>query len=1208
MFKTIFTTILLISLSVYSADRALEKLILKQKYQQASSYLEKKYPAEQRDEELWVKAGLICEKSGMKEKALSCYLSAYKLNNNDYSALMALGQLYNELNFSSNAYVMLQKLISNGENDPDVFWELAQTCLKLGKLDEAKQYLSKIPYKPEAQKTLGLILFEQKNYPEAIPILAKSFYQKRDTSIAWKLSEYYINNKKISECVECLEYVVANYKEAYSIHLALARYYMESSEYSRAIELYVLIPEQKYVAIDYYNIALYKKSEGRVDDALQFFSRAVDLSPKDSDIWKNSNVNLGQIYLGMKDYKSALQYLKIAGDKIQDSDLQLARCYDAMKDYKNSGLYATEYIKQNPSNVSAHMILIVSLEKQGYITKAKELRTKLISIDPKNATTQFEMGEYHYMNSQYSQAIRFFEKSYLLDQNGICLERIADCAFRLDQADKVRDACETILKTNPDHVLALDLLYKVYLTDKRYADAERCLEKLLQIDPSKLEYCLQLSYCYETLQKQDKIPGLDEKIIELSPTNDKSKRRLAEYRFKKGKYEDALNLYNDLIRMGKVVSMDYPNIIQIALSLNLKTKAIEYLTQYIGLRPHDADLYKKMADLYYDQKNYDQAFTNYRIALRKNPELTGLYCNYSKLLLMNKWEVQYVVKILEKAVSLKEADFENYVSLGNAYYSFGNYEQALVSYDQATKLNSKDMVSFSKVADCQVRTGRDNEAIVSYEQLTILDTKNKANFKTLGNLYFKKNKKKEAVQSYKKYLENFVDDELATIVAMFEYDQQNPKEALKYFAKMESSSQQTLFPQAECHIVAKQYKEAVVDFKKFIEKYPQSSHYYVANMHLAVAYDSTKDIINAINHYQIYLQKELNADIAYRVGLLQEEGKNVEQAKQTYVDNTYKYPTDYRNFLKLGTLTEKTPKKSLIYFQKAVTLNDTILWVWLKMGSLYDSLGDEDGKITAYKKAVSLAPQNFEANKYLGITLFNKGKAEDGLLYLELARSHNAADPEIMYVLGKSYVMKGNMVEATLLFKTAKKLQPNNQSIRFTLVKHLFGQKQYEESLREAQELLVLKDSKEYFDTYLSILFSLKRYSTIEDVIKQRRKQNPESIDLLMILARAQTENSEYDKAIETYKMITYIKEYAPGYLGRARVYMRQQKVNEAKTYYEKALKLDPNSAEAELGLARIYKFSAKKDLFLEHLKKAQQLDPKNPEIQIEMNNIQTLQ
>jgi tetratricopeptide (TPR) repeat protein len=1205
MFKLIFSSLLALYLSAYPVvpDKELDRLMSKQRYQQAAEYVEKKYPADQRTGDIWVKTGVICENLNMKEKALSCYLSAYKLNNNDYTASLPLGRLYNELGFYSIAYISLKRIPLI--NDPNVIWEMSKSCIHMQKYDEAKQLLAQLPNKPEAQRELGLILFGQKKYSEAIPILRKYFHQKQDSVVARQLAEYYIQNKKISECHECFQYIISKDKTAYSIIRALARYSFDITDDQKALEFYMLIPETNYEAIDFYNVAIYKKASGRINDAIQFFAKALELSPGESEIKKNSNASLALIYLDLKDYKKALECLKYAGDRVPNFYLHLARCFDALKDYKASTFFALKYLDKKPKNVNAHMILITAYEKQGLMMKAKDLRQQLVSLDPKNSVTQFEVGDYYYADGQFSQAIRFFEKSYLLEQKPACLEKIAECAYKTNQRDKARDACESLLKISNANIKALDLVYRIYVEEKRYQNAEVSLEKLIQLEPNKLDYCLQLSSCYEILNRTEKFPKLDEKIIDLCPTNEKSKRRLAEYRFKSGKLEDALNLYNDLIRTGKAVATDYPNIVQISLTLNLKPKAIEYLKQYIALQPSDVTLYKKLGDLYYDQKNYDESYNSYRTVLSKKPDMTGLYCNYSKLYVMKNTDKKQIINVLEKAVSLDEADFIIYSDLGNAYYSMENYTKALTNYDKALRLNPKDVPAFSRLADCQIRTGLDKQALISYEQLIILDSKNKMNFKILGNLYLKENKQKEAVQNFKKYLEGTVDDSLSTLVAMYEYDLYNFKEALKYFEKMKSSSQPTLYAQAESRLAVKDFKGAVTDFKKYLDKY--TKRYYQANQMLAFAYDSLKDTSKALTHYQIYLKKESDQKIAYRVGSLQER-KNPEDAKQTYMGNTVKYPSDYRNFIQLGMLNEKDQEKALTYYRKATTLNDTLLWVWLKIGALCDSIEDEDGKIVAYKKAVALSPQDFEANKYLGMTLFNKGKADEGLLYLELARSKDATDPEILFTLGKSYALKGNNIEAILSFKTAKKLQPNNVQIRFTLVNQLVNQKQNEEALKEVQELLKMKDKKEYFDLYISVLFKMKKYSTIEEAVAVRRKQTPESIDLLMTLAKAQTEAQKFDEAIESYKLISFIKEYAPAYYNRAEIYMKTQSVTEAKMFYEKALKVDSKYALAEVGLARLYKLSGQKELFFEHLKKAQQIDPKNPEVLIEMNRLQPLQ
>ena len=87
-------------------------------------------------------------------------------------------------------------------------------------------------------------------------------------------------------------------------------------------------------------------------------------------------------------------------------------------------------------------------------------------------------------------------------------------------------------------------------------------------------------------------------------------------------------------------------------------------------------------------------------------------------------------------------------------------------------------------------------------------------------------------------------------------------------------------------------------------------------------------------------------------------------------------------------------------------------------------------------------------------------------------------------------------------------------------------------------------------------------------------------------------------EATETYKMFSYINEdYAPALYERGNIYLKQNKVERAKSLFNKAIKSDPKFALGYLGLARVAKVQKQNALYAKHLKKAKALAPKNKEI-----------
>jgi len=107
-----------------------------------------------------------------------------------------------------------------------------------------------------------------------------------------------------------------------------------------------------------------------------------------------------------------------------------------------------------------------------------------------------------------------------------------------------------------------------------------------------------------------------------------------------------------------------------------------------------------------------------------------------------------------------------------------------------------------------------------------------------------------------------------------------------------------------------------------------------------------------------------------------------------------------------------------------------------------------------------------------------------------------------------------------------------------------------------------------------------------------------------MILARSLRSQKKLDQAVETYKEISYINpNYAPALSERADVHLLQNKPQWAKTFFERAIRSDPNYGLAYLGLARLAKSQKNNSLYLQNLDKAIQLSPDNAEVREEAKN-----
>ena len=131
-----------VSALVY-ADPVLDKLITDGKYKEAIDYADEKLPTPQRDAGIWVQIGRANEGLDMPEKGLACYLVGWRMNPDDYQALLGAARIYNKLGQPDNAVNMAKKALEKNFT-AEASWEYAKACITLSRSVEAKAALEKV--------------------------------------------------------------------------------------------------------------------------------------------------------------------------------------------------------------------------------------------------------------------------------------------------------------------------------------------------------------------------------------------------------------------------------------------------------------------------------------------------------------------------------------------------------------------------------------------------------------------------------------------------------------------------------------------------------------------------------------------------------------------------------------------------------------------------------------------------------------------------------------------------------------------------------------------------------------------------------------------------------------------------------------------------------------------------------------------------------
>jgi tetratricopeptide (TPR) repeat protein len=1176
------------------ADKKLDNLIAKKDFEKAIKYIETEFK-DSKDEEVLYYLGYANEKLGFNEKAIASYLTIQRTQPNNRLVLSGLARTYCTMGLCERSYLYSSKCVEIDSTAEEHRILHAAICYKIGKLEEAKKSFEYVKHSNEAQNVLGSIYFESKQYKQAIPYLLQQYNAQKTDSIAMKLSICY---SATNDTDSALVYLKQVKNISTDDRLKLARLYSKKAKCEQAFSEYSKLNVQSFEYEDFINQGQCSEKQNDKVRAIAFYESALK---------KNSNnfvkLRIATIYIDIKNFSSASKYVKeLETQNVGDEFDKLAvQYYDKTNNYERVSHYASKILKNDSTNVSMYFVLINAFEKQGMTTRVKQMTEKLANLKDTPESSR-QLADYYFENKNYSKALNFYEKSYIATENVQLLEKIAISAYRLKDYDKSKDASETLFRKGANSLECRKILYEIAFNKQKYSIASQHLEILVQSEP-KLIFFKDLAACFKNMNKQDKLLNIDAKIIELDKKNIESRERLASSCVSKGSFGQALWLYYELENLRNFSIADYFNVVSLLEKTNDDTNQILYLKKIVSIEPTNSDAHKKLGDVYFKQKKYDDAYLEYNKTMSLAYSRTDFLKNFSYVVIEKKNQAE-IIRICERTFLQNLADSYVLLNLAETYYKMFEFSKALNVFKKIPQ-EKISVPTLLKIAVCQEKTNDISGAILSYEQYITLSQTAKQEYLDLARLYSKTDKKEQEIATYKAYLKKYDDEKLNVTVAKFEYEKNNFNEAIKYFSKPNVFRDPELtYMFGRSMYMIKQYDDAI-SVLSTCEKYSGFSKLSDVYKLVAISHENLKNIEKAIKYYKLYTQiEQRDSSICYHIGELQEQ-LHVNLAKDVYETNTKKFLNDSRNFYRLAEIFYKQNdyKRAKQAFEKTKNLNDTVSVEFLgKLAKCYRETNERDNEIKSYKELLLKDNKNFAANKYLGIYCYEAGEIREGLAYLELAKAQNFNDPDMLYILGRIYLKDGFSNDAFMFLQSAKKQRPNDQKIRMFIIESYKKFSKQREAIVEIEELLKVDRSYKNLDLYAKTLFEIRNYQGAETVALEMRKKEPRDIELMMFLAQIKIEQVLFDDALEYCKMISYVdSRHAASICKRADIYVLKKDAETAKEFYLKAIKVDPKYAMSYYGLGMIYKFSGDNKQYVENISKAVALDSTNSVISEEL-------
>lgn len=223
------------------------------------------------------------------------------------------------------------------------------------------------------------------------------------------------------------------------------------------------------------------------------------------------------------------------------------------------------------------------------------------------------------------------------------------------------------------------------------------------------------------------------------------------------RYKDALDAYDQALRLDPEDANAYTNKGNALYHLNLYEEALEAYNQAIRLDPEDANAYTNKGDALYALQLYEAALIAYDQALQHDPGDAYTHIHKGNVLYaLQRYDA--ALAAYDQVIRLDPGDSNAYTGKGDVFYDLERYEEALAAYDQAIRLNPDNARAYDDKGDTLYALQRYGEALLVYNQAIRLNPDDARAYSSKGDVFSVLHRYKEALTAYNQAIRLDSDD------------------------------------------------------------------------------------------------------------------------------------------------------------------------------------------------------------------------------------------------------------------------------------------------------------------------------------------------------------------------------------------------------------------------------------------------------------------
>lgn len=441
--------------------------------------------------------------------------------------------------------------------------------------------------------------------------------------------------------------------QADALHL-LGVVYLHLKQYEKAIDFITrAICQNEGIGSFYSNRGAACKGQGKYQDAISNYSRALELEPRNPAFLYNLGITLA-----------------LNGDPAE-----------AQQAYRKA-------IRINPDYIDALVNLSnLLLEEDENLEEAIALCRKVVNLAPEWHAAHFNLANALARQEDPAHAERSYQRALSLAPNH--LDTLKNYAVYLSNQKQFKKAIATLRRTailQPDSWEILNNLGIVYTEVEEFETSIKCFRDAQKLAPDNVEISFHLGKALEESQQTSEAMHVYREILKQHADHPGAAFRLGTIVASLGDLDYAYEIFQKLHQSDKTNTASLFGMGSIRVRQGKIGSAVGYFESLVVLEPEHLESRLALIDLYLRQMRDTEAEKHIEEALEFHTDCAKLW-NYQGHIQNRKQQTKKALKSFLKAAKLDEQSYQAYSNLASLYQGMGQFQDAKDALEKTYELH-----------------------------------------------------------------------------------------------------------------------------------------------------------------------------------------------------------------------------------------------------------------------------------------------------------------------------------------------------------------------------------------------------------------------------------------------------------------------------------------------------------------------------------------